>query len=133
MEALVIASDAQVAVVAGCAPQALKVSNGHYPVLGYVAVELCRAKMLLGLSWHGVAADVGLLSLAATARGPGFHAANMSHAIGVGVLCGPLNFRIGFDIEHATVVFAGWVAWRRACNVRSKSLTQTCRAKHASL
>jgi hypothetical protein len=74
--------------------------------------------MVLQMSWRGVAADVGLLSAVATPRGPGCHAANMSHVIYTGFLCGLLNFLAGSAIERATVVFAGWVAWRRACNVR---------------
>jgi hypothetical protein len=74
--------------------------------------------MVLGLSWCGGAAEVGLLNVAATGRGPGCHAANMSYAICGGFLCGPLNCLAGSAIQQATVVSAGWVAWRRACNVR---------------
>jgi hypothetical protein len=74
--------------------------------------------MVLGLSWCGGAAEVGLLSVAATGRGLGCHAANTSHAICVRFLRGPLNSRVGFAIEDATVVVAGWVAWRRVCNAR---------------
>jgi hypothetical protein len=110
----VIANVAQVAAFPGWVVQPLKLSNGHYPVLGYLAVELCRAKMMLGLSWHDVAADVGLLSAVATRRGPGCHAANMSHVVDIGFLCGLLNSQVGSAIERATVVSAGWVAWRRA-------------------
>jgi hypothetical protein len=116
MEVLVIASVAPVAVFAGYVLQPLKVSSGYRPVLGSLVVLLCRAKMVLGLSWCGVAVEVGLLSVVARRRGPGCHAANTSHAICVGFLCVPLNFRVGS--ERATVVFAGWVAWRRSCNVR---------------
>jgi hypothetical protein len=119
MEALVIASVAPVAVVAGCVLQPLKVSNGHHTVLGSLVVLLCRAKMALRLSWCGVAVEVGLLNVVATRHGPGCQAANLSHAICVAFLCGgQLNSRVGSAIEHATVVAAGWVAWRRACNVR---------------
>jgi hypothetical protein len=116
-EALVTASVAPVAVFAGYVLPPLKESNGHHLVLGSLVVLLCRAKMALGLRWRGVAVEVGLLSVVARRHGPGFHAANTSHGICVGFLCGPLNFRVGTAIEHATVVFAGRVAWRRACNV----------------
>jgi hypothetical protein len=118
MEALVIASDALVAVVAGYVRQPLKVSNGRHHFLGSLVGQLGRAKMVLGLSWRGVAVEVGLLGVAAMRRGPGCHAAKMSHAICVRFLCGLLNSRVGSAIEHATVVVAGWVAWRRAGNVR---------------
>jgi hypothetical protein len=118
VEALVIASVALVAAVVGYVRLPLKVSNRHHPVLGSLVGELGRAKMVLGLSWYGVAVEVGFLSVVATGRGPGCHAANMSHAIRGGFLCGPLNSRVGSAIQHATVVFAGWVAYRRACNVR---------------
>jgi hypothetical protein len=111
MEALVIASVAQVAAFAGYVLPPLKESNGHHPVLGSLVVLLCRAKMALRLSWRGVAVEVGLVSVVARRHGPGFHAANTSHAICVGFLCGPLNFRIGSAIEHATVVSPGWVAY----------------------
>jgi hypothetical protein len=114
MEALVIANDAEVVVFPGCVRQPLMVSNGNHPVLGSLVVEPCRAKMMLGLSWCGVAAAVGLLSAVATRRGPGCHAANLSHVIYIGFLCGLLNSRVGSAIEHATVVSAGWVAWRGA-------------------
>jgi hypothetical protein len=70
--------------------------------------------MVLGLSWRGVAVQVGLLNVVATSPGPGCLAANTSHAICVGFLGGPSNSRVG---AHATVVFAGWVAWRRSCSV----------------
>jgi hypothetical protein len=60
-----------------------------------------------------VAVDMGLLSVMATRRGPGLHPANTSHAICLGFLYGPLNSLVGSAIEHATVVFAGWVAWLR--------------------
>jgi hypothetical protein len=69
-----------------------------------------------GLSWCGGAAEVGLLSVAATGRGPGCHAANTSLESCVGFLRGPLNSRAGCAIEDTTVVVAGWVAWRRVCN-----------------
>jgi hypothetical protein len=36
----------------------------------------------------------------------------------VGVLCGPSNSRVGSAVGRATVVLAGWDAWRRACDVR---------------
>jgi hypothetical protein len=76
--------------------------------------------MKLGLSWRGVAVEVGLLSVVARRRCPGCHVANTSHALCLGFLCGPLNSRVGSASEHPTVVFAGWVAWRRrACNVRT--------------
>jgi hypothetical protein len=114
MEALVIANDAEVVVFPGCVRQPLMVSNGYHPVLGTLVVEPCRAKMMLGLSWCGVAVEVGLLSLAAAARGAGFHAPNMCHAICGPLNCGPLNCLAGSAIEHATVVSAGWVAWRGA-------------------
>jgi hypothetical protein len=117
-EALVIASVAPVAVFAGCVLEPLKVSNGHHPVLCALVDQLCRAKMVLRLSRRGVAVEVGLLSVAARDRGPGCHAANMSLAICVGFLCGPLSSRVGSAIEHATVVVGDWVAWRRICNVR---------------
>jgi hypothetical protein len=117
MEPPVIASVAQVAVFAGYVLLPLKVSNGNH-VLGSPVALLCRAKMVLGLTWRGVSVEVGLLSVVATGRGPGCHAANMSHAICVAFLCGPLNSLVGSAIEHATDVFAGWVAWRRVCNVR---------------
>jgi hypothetical protein len=74
--------------------------------------------MVRQLSWRGVAAEVGLLSVAATAHGPGCHAENTTHAVSGGFLCGPLNFRVGSAIEHATDVSVGWVAWRGAWNVR---------------
>jgi hypothetical protein len=118
MEAPVIASVAPVAVFAGCVLSPLKVSNGHHPVLGSLVGELCRAKMVLRLSQHGVAVEVGLLNVAARDRGPGCHASNTSHAICVGFLGGPLNFRVGSAIVRATVVFAGSVAWRCAGNVQ---------------
>jgi hypothetical protein len=111
MEALVIASVALVAAFAGCVLQSLKVTSGCHPVLGSPVVLLCRAKMVLGLSWCGGAVEVGLLRVAATGRGPGCHAANTSHAICVGFLRGPLNSRVGSAIEDATVDVAGWVAW----------------------
>jgi hypothetical protein len=114
----VIASVAQVAVFVGCVLEPLKVSNGHYPVLGALVCELCLAKMVLGLRWRGVAVEGGLLYVVATGRGPGFHGASTSHAICARFLCGPLNSRVGSAIEHAAVVVVGWVAWRRACNVR---------------
>jgi hypothetical protein len=66
----------------------------------------------------------------ATRRGAGFQTANMNHAICVGFLRGPLNFRVGSAIENATVVVADWVAWRRVCNVRR--LTATRRSQHVS-
>jgi hypothetical protein len=113
-----IASVAQVAVFAGCVLQLLKVSNGHHPVLGSLVVLLCRAKMVLGPSWRGVAVEVGLLSVVATRRGPGCHAANMSNVIFLRFLRGPLNSRVDSAIQHATVVFAASVAWRRVRNVR---------------
>jgi hypothetical protein len=72
--------------------------------------------MVSGLSCRGLVAEVGLLSVAATACGPGFYAANMSHTKCGGFLCGPLNSLVGSAKEHATVVSAGCVAWRRACN-----------------
>jgi hypothetical protein len=50
--------------------------------------------------------------------GPGVHAVNTSHAICVEVPCGPLNSRVGSAVGRATVVLAGWYAWRRACDVR---------------
>jgi hypothetical protein len=120
LEALVNASVALVAVFAVYVRQPQKVSNGQHPVLGSLVVELCRAKMVLGLSWFGVAVEVGLLSVVATGRGPGCCAANTSHAACVGFLCGPLNSRAGSATEQATVVSAGWVAWRRAFNVRER-------------
>jgi hypothetical protein len=116
MEAPVIASVALVAVFAGYVRQPLKVSNGQHPVIGSLVVELCRAKMVLGLGWRGVAVQVGLLNVVATSPGPGCDAANTSHSICVGFLCGP-NSRVGSAFEHATVVVAEWVAWRRACSV----------------
>jgi hypothetical protein len=75
--------------------------------------------MVLRLSRRGVAVEVDLLSVAATGRRPGCHAAKMSHAICVGFLCGPLNSQVCSAIELATVVSAGWVALRRAYNVRN--------------
>jgi hypothetical protein len=117
MEAPAIASVAPVAVFADCVPQPLKVSSGYRPVLGSLVGELCRAKLVLGPSWRGVAVEVGLLSVVATCRAPGCHAANMSHAMGIGVRCGPLNSRVGSAMRHATVVVAGLVAWRPAFNV----------------
>jgi hypothetical protein len=114
MEALVIASIALVAVFPDYVLQPLSVSNGHHLVLGSLVVLLCRARRVLGLSrCGGVAVEVGLLSVVATGRGPGFYAANTSHAICVGFLCDPLNSRVGSAIEHATVAFARSVAWRR--------------------
>jgi hypothetical protein len=118
MEALVIANVAPVAVFAGCVRQPLKVANGHHHVLGSLVGKLCRAKGVLGSSWRGAAAEVGLLSAVAKHRFPGCLATNTSHAICVWFLCGPLNSRVGSAIELATVVFVGWVAWCRACNVR---------------
>jgi hypothetical protein len=122
MEALVIANVAPVAIDEGFVRQPLKKSNGHCHVLGSLVDLLCRAKMVLQLRWCGVAVEVGLLSVVATHRGPGCHTANTSHASCVGFLCGPLNSRVGSAIEnaieHATVGFANWGAWRRVCNVR---------------
>jgi hypothetical protein len=118
IEVLGIASVAPVAVFPACVLQPLKLSNGYHPALGSPVVLLGRAKMVFGPSWRGVAVEVGLLSVVATRRGPGCHAANMSHSICVRFLRGPLNFRVGSAIEHATVVFAASVAWRRVRNVR---------------
>jgi hypothetical protein len=122
MEALVIASVASVAVFAGRVLPPLKQTHGHRPVLRSVIVLLCRAKIVLGVSWCGVAVEVDLLSAVAKHGAAGCHAANTSHAICVGFLRGPLNSRVGSAIEHAIVVFADWVAWRRVCN--AKGLTQ---------
>jgi hypothetical protein len=133
MEALVIASVVPVAVFAGCVLEPLKVSNGHQPVLGCLIGEFCPAKMVLGLSWRGEAAEVGLWSVVARHRGPGCHAANMSHVICLGFLCGPLNSRVGSAIENVTVVFAGWVAWRLVFNIICERLTRARRLNHASL
>jgi hypothetical protein len=72
---------------------------------------------VLGLSCRGVAVEIGLLSVVASRRGPDCHAENMSRAICVVFLCGPLNCRVGSAVEHTTVVFAGWVAWRRVHNL----------------
>jgi hypothetical protein len=116
MEALLIASVAPVAVSAGCVLQPLKVSSVYRPVLGSLVGLLYRATRVLVPSCRVVAGAVGLLSEAATGHGPGCHAANMSNAICVGFLRGPLNFGVGSAIEDATVVVAGWVAWRRVCN-----------------
>jgi hypothetical protein len=110
----VIASIVRVAAFAGYVRQSLKVSSGYRPALGSLVGELDRAKMVLRPSWRGVAVEVGVLSVVARRRSPGCHAANMSHAIRVGFLCVPLNSRVG---SHATVVFALWIAWRRACSV----------------
>jgi hypothetical protein len=129
MWAPVIATVSPAAVVARCVRQLLKESNGHHPVLGAPVVLLCRAKMVLGLRWRGVAVAVAVLSVVSRRRGPGCHAANMSHATCVGFLCVPLNSRVGSAVEHATVVVADWVAWRCACD-RS---TQARRLKRASL
>jgi hypothetical protein len=125
--ALVIASAAPVAVFAGYVLQPLNLSSGHHPVHSSLVVLLCRAKMVLGLSRSGVAVEVGLLSVVARRRGPACHAANTSRAICAGFLCGPLNSAI----ENATVVFAGWVAWRRVRNVRKVDTRR--RLKHTSL
>jgi hypothetical protein len=108
----VIASVVLVAVFARYVRPSLNLSNGHYLVLGSLVGKLCRAKLVSGPSCHVIAVDVGFLSLAATRPGPGCHAANTSHAICVRFLYGPLNSLVGSAIEHAIVVFAGWVAWR---------------------
>jgi hypothetical protein len=111
----VIASVALVAVFGGCVLQPLKVSSGYRPVLGPLVGLLCRTTRVLGPSCRVVAVAVGLLSEAATDRGPGCHAVNTNHAICVGFLRGLLNSRVGSAIEHATVDFACSVAWRRVC------------------
>jgi hypothetical protein len=131
IEALVIASVVLVVDFAGCVRQPLKASNGHDPVLGSLVVSLCHAKMVLGPKWRGVAVETGLLCVVARGHCPGCHAANTSHAVCVGLLSGPLNSRVGSAIENATVVSAGWVAWRRARNVRRVELAR--RLNHASL
>jgi hypothetical protein len=122
-EALVTASIAPVADFAGYVLPPLKKSNRHHLVLGSLVVLLCHAKMVLRLSWRSVAVEFGVLSVVATRHGPGCLAANMSHSICIGFLCGPLNSRVDYAIEHATAVFAGWVAWRRACNLRKVDST----------
>jgi hypothetical protein len=134
MEALVIANVAPVAVFAGYFRGRLKVSNGHHPVLCSLVCQLVRAKMGLRLSRRGVAREVGLLSVMATRRGPDFYAVSTSHAICVGYFHGPLNSRVDSAIEHATAVFAGWVAWRYGdVLAMCEGLTQVHRLNHASL
>jgi hypothetical protein len=117
MATLVIASVSPAAVLVRCVPQLLKESNGHHPGLDSLVGQPYRARLVLGPNWRGVAVEVGVLSVAATGRGPGCHAATMSHTICAGFLCVPLNSRVGSAVEHATVVVAGWVAWRCARNV----------------
>jgi hypothetical protein len=88
--------------------------------------------MVLALSWCGGAAEVGLLNVTDMGRGPGCHAENTTHVVSGGFLCGPLNSRVGSAIVHATVVSAGWVAWRRTCKM-CEGLTATRRLNHASI
>jgi hypothetical protein len=70
------------------------------------------------MSWRGVATEVGLLSVVAKHRFPGCLAANMRHATWGAFLGGLSNSQVGSAIEHPIFVFAGWVAWRRVCNVQ---------------